>query len=180
VQDDLAEIAIRLFVERGYDEVSVDDIAEAAGMSQRTFFRYFPTKDEVLRRYRRSLRDDLVRALRDRPGTEGPVGALRSAYELTSDVGARDRATVHAISRLLVAVPELWAKDVGETVLDDAVRAELARRMGASPGDVRPAVVAAAVSGAALVGWNRWVASAGTRNPASSVVAAIDVLGLHD
>ncbi|MFC5747935.1 TetR family transcriptional regulator [Actinomadura rugatobispora] len=180
VQDEVARIAIRLFLERGYDAVSVDEIAEAAGMSQRTFFRYFPTKDEVLGRYRGSLRQGLVQALKARPEGEGPVTALRAAYEQTSRVEPGDRPRVHAVARVLVAAPDLWARDLGETVLDESVPAELGRRVGAAGGDIRPAVVAAAVSSAAIVGWNQWVRSDGSGDPAAMVVAAIDLLGLSD
>lgn len=180
VRDNVARIAIKLFLDRGYDAVSVEEIAEAAGMTQRTFFRYFSTKDEVLRRYRRSLRLELVRELEARPDDEGPVTALRAAYERTSHVEAGDRPRVHAVARVLVAASEVWAKDMGETILDESVAAELARRMGAASEDLRPAALAAAVSGAALIGWNTWVASDGTGNPAALVVSAIDVLGLAD
>jgi AcrR family transcriptional regulator len=180
VQDDVAWIAIRLFLERGYDAVSVDQIAEAAGMSQRTFFRYFPTKEEVLRRYGRSLRGSLVHALQARPEDEGPVAALRAAYAQTSHVAVGNRPRVHAVGRLLVSAPDVWAKDMGETVLDESVAAELGRRMGATHDDNRPAVIAVAVSGAALIGWQTWVRSDGAGNPADMVVAAIDLLGLTD
>ncbi|WP_372349844.1 helix-turn-helix domain-containing protein [Streptomyces sp. KL116D] len=58
VQDGIARAAIELFLEHGYDEVSVDHIAEAAGMSQRTLLPLFPRQDGVLRRYRHSLRQN--------------------------------------------------------------------------------------------------------------------------
>jgi AcrR family transcriptional regulator len=180
VQDDVARIAIRLFLERGYDTVSVDEIAEAAGMSQRTFFRYFPTKDEVLRRYRRSLQQGLIEALKARPDGEGPVTALRAAYEQTSHVEPGDRTRVHAVAQVLVAAPDLRAKDLGETILDESVPAELGRRVKAPRGAIRPAVIAAAVSSAAIVGWNEWVQSDGSSDPAAMVVGAIDLLGLSD
>ena len=51
VQAEIERVAIRLFLEHGYDAVSVEDIAAQAGMSWRTFFRYYATKDEILRRY---------------------------------------------------------------------------------------------------------------------------------
>src|SRR3954453_2531130 len=59
---DIERVAMRMFLDRGYDAVSVDDIAEAVGMSSRTFFRYYATKDEVLSSYRRGLSEALVDA----------------------------------------------------------------------------------------------------------------------
>ena len=56
-------MAIELFTARGFVEVTVDEIAEAAGISPRTFFRYFPTKAHVVLAHQRRLGDRLVRAL---------------------------------------------------------------------------------------------------------------------
>jgi len=178
VQDDVAGVAVGLFLDRGYESVSVEEIAAAAGMSERSFFRYFPTKEAVLRRYRRSLSDRLVRTFEGRPADEPPVAALRSAYVETSHVAVGDRARVHALGRLLASAADVWAKDLGETITDAAVAAELARRMRTTPGDLRPAVVAAAVSAAAATGWNSWVRSTGRQDPGAAVAGAIDMLGL--
>lgn len=60
--------AIELFLERGYNETTVQDITDAAGVSQRTFFRYFPTKDAVLLSEHRRREGDLQRFLADRAG----------------------------------------------------------------------------------------------------------------
>jgi AcrR family transcriptional regulator len=178
VQDEVAGIAVGLFLDRGYDAVSVEDIAAAAGMSERSFFRYFPTKEAVLRRYRRSLSERLVRTFKGRPADEPPVAALRSAYVETSHIAVGDRARVHALGRLLASAPDVWAKDMGETITDAAVAAELARRMGTTPDNLCPAVLAAAVSAAAATGWNRWVRSTGRQDPSAVVAGAIDMLGL--
>jgi AcrR family transcriptional regulator len=178
VQDDVAGIAVGLFLDRGYDAVSVEDIAAAAGMSERSFFRYFPTKEAVLRRYRRSLADRLVRTFERRPADEPPIAALRSAYVETSHIAVGDRARVHALGRLLASAPDVWAKEMGETITDAAVAAELARRMGTTHDNLCPAVLAAAVSGAAAIGWNSWVRSTGRQDASAVVAGAIDMLGL--
>lgn len=178
VQDDVARIAVGLFLDRGYDAVSVEEIAAAAGMSERSFFRYFATKEAVLRRYRISLAARLVRTFEGRPSDDAPLAALRSAYIETAHIPTDERPRVHALGRLLASAPDVWAKDLGETVADASVIAELGRRMGAGPADLRPAVLAAAVSAAAAIGWNSWVRSAGDEDPGSVVASAIDVLGV--
>ncbi|WP_458683501.1 TetR family transcriptional regulator [Prescottella equi] len=178
MQDDLARIAIRLFLDRGYDSVSVDQIAAAAGMSERSFFRYFPTKEAVLRRYRRSLSARLFRAFETRPHDESPLFALRRAYVESAHVPEADRPQIHSLERLLATTSEVWAKDLGETISDTAVAGELARRMALSQGDLRPNVLAAAISAAAATAWNSWAQSDGREDPGTLVAAAIDLLGL--
>lgn len=178
--DELGRIAIRLFLDRGYDAVSVEEIAAEAGMSERSFFRYFPTKEAVLRGYRGSLSKRFIRAFAARPLAETPLAALRNAYIESSHVPESERARVHALERLLVNTKDVWAKDLGETIADPAVVAELATRMGSDADDMRPAVIAAAVSAAAATGWSMWARSMGDEDPSTVVTAAIDVLALPE
>ena len=70
---EVERVALDLFAARGYESVSVDDIVAAAGTSQRTFFRYFASKDEVVLAYERYLHERFVAALRSRPASEGSV-----------------------------------------------------------------------------------------------------------
>lgn len=180
VQDDLARIAVRLFLDRGYGAVSVEEVAAAAGMSERSFFRYFPSKEAVLRRYRRSLSARFLRLFEARPNDESPLVALRGAYVESSHVPATERPRVHALERLLATTTDVWAKDLGETIADTSVVVELARRMDIDAGDLRPAVLAAAVSAAAATGWNSWACSTGEDDPSAIVASAIDLLHLSD
>jgi AcrR family transcriptional regulator len=180
MQDDLARIAIRLFLDRGYDSVSVEEVAAAAGMSERSFFRYFPTKEAVLRRYRRSLSARLLRSFKARPNEESPLTALRGAYVESSHVPEADRPRIHSLERLLATTSDVWAKDLGETIADSSVASELARRMDIADSDLRPAVLAAVVSAAAATAWNSWARSPGEGDPSAMVATAIDLLGLTD
>ena len=180
VRADIERVAMRLFLDRGYEAVSVDDIAAALGMSSRTFFRYYATKDEVLREYRRGLNDALAEAFAAQPPGTPAVAALRAAYVATSHVAAGDRDRVRALGRLLATAPAVHARTMGESLLDERLEAEFARRSRARRTDQRPAVVVAAVAAAATVAWNRWVARDDARDPAVVVAAAIDLLGLDD
>lgn len=173
---EIERIAIRLFLERGYDAVSVDDIAAEAGVSGRTFFRYYATKDEILRRFQSGLSEALLDAFSMQPDDVPALVALRSAYAATSAVAAPDHGRVRALGRLLATAPAVHARAVGEALLDDRAVREFARRSGTAPTDLRAAVVIAAVSAAAQVGWNRWVTGEDRRDPAASVIEAIDAL----
>ncbi|WP_456284360.1 TetR family transcriptional regulator [Microbacterium sp. JZ70] len=81
VRGELVEVALRLFVEQGYNEVRVDQIADAAGMSKRTFFRYFPSKDALLLGKYDKLGEDLAAALAARPADEPAWRALRRMFD---------------------------------------------------------------------------------------------------
>ena len=83
VRDEVSKKAWLLFARQGFEATTVDQIAEAAGMSRRTFFRYFAGKDElVLDRIVASGRL-VADALRDRPADEAAWPALRAAFDQT-------------------------------------------------------------------------------------------------
>src|SRR3712207_5762280 len=90
----LHEAALRLVAERGLDGVSVDDIAERADVSPRTFFNYFPSKDDAVLGLDTTAAERQAEAVRARPAGEPPLDALRAV--------ARDQAVEMAED------PELW------------------------------------------------------------------------
>jgi AcrR family transcriptional regulator len=75
----IADAAVCLFIEKGYDEATLDDIAAAAGISRRTFFHYFKSKDDILLSMQGGMGDVLAAALRDEPATKRPLQAMRDA-----------------------------------------------------------------------------------------------------
>jgi AcrR family transcriptional regulator len=178
VARDIRRTAITLFAERGFDAVSVQDIADAVGMSARTFFRYFASKDDILLDYERSLEDRLCAALRARPAAEGAVTALRAAYIETSTVAPELHDAVVARARVLLAAPALRARAHGEwTFGSREVARLLADRMGLDPAtDQRPLVIAAAMSAAAVMAWDHWLENGAAGDPSQSIAAALDLI----
>lgn len=178
VARDIRRTALALFDQRGFDAVSVADIAKAVGMSARTFFRYFASKDDILLDYERYLQGRLCAALAGRPACEGPVTALRNAYVATSTVAPEDHAAVVARARVLAAAPGLRARAHGEwTFRSREVARLLADRMGVNPAaDRRPTVLAAAMSAAAVTAWDHWLECGGTGDPSRAVAAALDLI----
>jgi AcrR family transcriptional regulator len=88
VQAELLDIAQRLFVEQGYEATTVDQIATVAGMSKRSFFRYFGSKEDlVMGKYER-LGEDLAASLAARPPQEPLWTALRRAFDYVADYSA--------------------------------------------------------------------------------------------
>src|SRR5262245_6984947 len=87
-RDALTQAAFRLFAERGYDETTLAEIAEAAGVSTRTIFAYFPSKEDILFSTIETMCDALGQALAERPAGTDALTALRdfilsSAHEKT-------------------------------------------------------------------------------------------------
>ena len=150
----IQEEAMRLFLEHGYDATTVEQIAAAAGVSHMTFFRHFPTKDDVV------VTDDydplIAELIRARPADEHPVERVRATIlQGLAAVYATDRDTILARAQLIESTPALRAR-----VLDNqrATEALFARAL-ASPGgedglEVR--VLAAACVAALITAVTRW------------------------
>ncbi|MEU5868968.1 MULTISPECIES: TetR/AcrR family transcriptional regulator [unclassified Nonomuraea] len=178
-RDEIIEAAYRLFAERGYDEVTVADIAERAEVGRTTFFRYFGDKQEVLFAGEQDWLDDLAAHHRDLRG-DGPPGlpeALAQVRELTLALCAR--ATLdpgrHVLrERLIADHPELGDRTARKQRRFAETMAEILREHGAS------AETAALAPQLALACYTAGRAVAGD-DPAAltpSVAAAFDRLGL--
>jgi AcrR family transcriptional regulator len=181
VAAEIAKAAARLFGEHGYDNVTVDEIAAAAGISARTFFRYYATKDEVLVRFQRRVYERLVRALEARPADEGAVTAMRNAYIATSSVPTAERA---AALTQYAYMPEsgLLPGRVAAQRAHEAILIEWAAvRMNVPPDDPRARTLVVTMEAAAHAAFHQWVLDRGTDDPGERVAAALDLLvdGLH-
>lgn len=111
VKAGISEVAQELFVSQGYDATTVDQIAAAAGMSRRTFFRYFASKEDVMTGRFELVADDLVIALRDRPANEPAWDSLRRAFDpLINYYRDPHRRERDAVTWLLIETnPDLFA-----------------------------------------------------------------------
>lgn len=109
VRDAAAEAALTLFAAQGYDATTIDEIATQAGMSARTFFRYFATKDELITHTFATLGDDVVTNLSLRPAHEGTWGALRRAFDVVVTRLESDAGGI-VIMRIIYDTPNLYAK----------------------------------------------------------------------
>ncbi|MBF6168269.1 TetR family transcriptional regulator [Streptomyces gardneri] len=142
--------AFRLFREQGYNETTIEQIAAAAEVSPSTFFRYFPTKEQLV------LADDLdpmmLEALRRQPRDVSPLTAFRGAVvEVFSSLPAAELAFEQERQALLYHVPELRSAIGLEIVRSiDLLANLLADHVGRSADDFEIRVAAGAVAGAAL------------------------------
>ena len=143
----LREHALRLFREQGYQATTVEQIAAAAEVSPSTFFRYFPTKEDVV------LQDDMdvrmVEAFARQPRELTPIAAVRGAMRETwNSFTPAEWEQLREGGRLSMDVPEIRARTMNEFARLINVFAEaIAGRTGRRPDDVRVRVLAGAVIG---------------------------------
>lgn len=140
-------VALRLFEERGFADVTVREIADAARVSVRTFYRYFPVKEDVLQ-VRIQLRGKLLReALSGRPPDEPPLHGLRLAI---AEVAAKlDPVLTRRWISVMRATPGVMRSVVGAVhLITNQVIAEFfGERLGQPPTALVPRVLAAAAVG---------------------------------
>jgi len=133
----LREHALRLFREQGYQATTVEQIAAAAEVSASTFFRYFPTKEDLV------LQDDMdtrmVEALERQPAGLRPVAAVRAAVrEVFSSYTEADLDLIQEIMTLTVTVPEIRARALDEFARTINVVSEALAKRSNRPADDLP------------------------------------------
>ncbi|KAA9154055.1 TetR family transcriptional regulator [Amycolatopsis acidicola] len=142
--------ALRLFVEQGYDATTVEQIAAAAEVSQSTFFRYFPTKEDTVSYDR--LDPVMLESFIAQPARLSVIGAMRAAIRETLGALPREASDLEtARQRLIFEVPALRARLVdqmqdGMEMLHDAV----ARRLDREPSDLTVQTWSGAILGVVL------------------------------
>jgi AcrR family transcriptional regulator len=152
---------LHLFATQGYDATTCEQIAAAAEVSPATFFRYFPTKEDVVLADRY---DDLIVALlHDRPAVESPIEAVRRSLAAGLEaVYATDVDIIRERLRLVLSVPALRARLYEQQRATATLLAgELAGRMGRTPDDLEVRAVAAAIAGAATSAVEAWAEQGG-------------------
>jgi AcrR family transcriptional regulator len=101
VRQEIARVAWLLFAERGYEQTTVEEIAREAGVSRRTFFRYFATKEDVAVGTSDALAEDFLAAFAARPAQEPPILAIQRALRPIVESRLADPDETDAIVRLL-------------------------------------------------------------------------------
>jgi AcrR family transcriptional regulator len=162
------EAARRLFERKGFDRVSVAEVAQAADVSEVTVFNYFPTKEDLYYGGMQFFEEQLLEAVRNRPAGESALKAFRrQVLEGARNLGDPERAEmIQRSARVVAASPDLMAR---ERDIVDRYTTELAAVLAADRGSdahgVEAVVAAAAMMGAhrALVAYTRGRVLAGRR-----------------
>ncbi|MGW7357653.1 TetR/AcrR family transcriptional regulator [Streptomyces sp. NPDC054802] len=145
----ISDAAIALFLERGFDAVSVAEVAAAADVSKPTLFRYFPTKEDLALHRFADHEDEAARVVTARPAGVAPLDALRRHFldglsRRDPVTGLNDEPGVLAFHRLLYGTPSLVARLHAYRGRSEHALAEALRGAGAGAGaDELPARLAA-------------------------------------
>jgi AcrR family transcriptional regulator len=173
----LVEAALRLFAERGFEATTVADIAEAADVSPRTFFTYFPAKEDVLFADAQDRIDRLQDALAKRAPDESLLDALRrAAREVLADPTFRAEAQ-RTHMQVIAANPALGARGLQDLLAaEQVVAAAIATDLGVDQTDLQPQVAAAAAVNALRGAFMAWFLSGASGDPQPAFDQALDLL----
>jgi AcrR family transcriptional regulator len=142
----LTRAAHELFVDRGYEETTLGEIADAAGVSTRTIFAYFPGKEDILFATVQTMLDAVAAALADRPTGTDALAALRE-FILSSEHQKTELDC--KLGELIAADPTLSShKRARIAQLQEVLAAAIADDLGVGPDDLRPQVAAASLTAA--------------------------------
>jgi len=167
---ELEQVALELFVERGFDATTVEDIAAAAGIGRRTFFRYFASKNDVVWGDFEQGLVQLELRLAASPPAQPLLDTLRRAVLAFNRFDA-DEVPWHRDRMLLILrVPALQAHSTLRYAAWRSVIAKyVGQRLGADPDALLPQLVAHSCLGAALTAYEQWLLP-----PAGDLPALLD------
>jgi mycofactocin system transcriptional regulator len=160
----IEQAALDLFARKGFEQVTIDDVAAAAGIGRRTFFRYFATKADAV------WGDFGTHVTRLEGLLAGPAGGrpvldrVCEAYVEVNDYAEADLPVLRERMRLILTEPALLAhSQLRYAEIDRAVAEHVAWRTGAAPDDLLPRLVATTTRAAATTAFEVWLADGRTR-----------------
>jgi AcrR family transcriptional regulator len=176
---DLYDAAMRLFLARGFDAVTIDDICRAADVARATFFLHFPTKDALLVEYGERATEELAARLRER--RRSAVTDLRLALDFLTDRARRDAEVVQLTVREVMARPAALAETTERTRDFVQLLGAVVRR-GQAAGELRrgvaPELAGATIAAAYLSIVAEWTRRRQRFDLRATVEQALDVI-LH-
>ena len=156
------QAALELFTRRGFDEVTSDEVADAAGISRRTFFRYFPTKADAVWGDFAAHVTRLARLLEDSPADRPVLASICAAYAEVNEYPPAEQDLLRKRLRLIFTEPALQAhSQLRYAEIDRVVAEHVARRTGGSAADLLPRLVAVSTRAAATTAFEVWLADPG-------------------
>ena len=159
----LEKAALRLFVKKGFDETTIEEIAESAGVSGRTFFRHFATKEDVLVGDQAAFRESLARGFAARPEGEPVLESVKQALLTLAREYEDDRDHLLLAAQVGGQIPSVVARGIQhQRSWEDLIANYCAQRLDVDPNtDPRPRLIAGTTVVALALSIGRWVESNG-------------------
>ncbi|HWG62716.1 MAG TPA: TetR family transcriptional regulator [Streptosporangiaceae bacterium] len=166
--------ALELYIERGFEQTTVAEIARRAGLTERTFFRHFADKREVLFAGSAGLQRFLVSAVASAPDSAAPIDAIAAALEAVAAVFEERRAYARQRQTVIAANPELQERELIKLAALASAMAEVLRRRGVTD----PAAGLTAEAGIAVfkIAFERWVSEASPQDFRQVIRDSLDEL----
>jgi AcrR family transcriptional regulator len=170
-RETIARVALELFEERGYHATTLADIAEAADVSTRTIFSYYPSKEDILFAEFPALKAAFARALDERPGGKD---ALETVRDFMLSAAHLEKGPLHGRREQIIESDETLRshKRARLAQIEELVAAAVARDLDAGEDDLRPRLVAASLVAAVAV-FDR---GAGQASAPEEIAAIVDAL----
>ena len=147
-RETIIKVALELFVERGYEETTIAEIADAAEISPRTIFAYFPTKADILFYDQPEMQQRLAQVFRDRPEGATALDALRDFIAGTLSPASEEEHNVALRRRTVIAANETLRRNQRARLapFEQLMAEAIAKDLRAGPDDIRPRMIAAALA----------------------------------
>jgi AcrR family transcriptional regulator len=170
----LEQAALELYIERGFDQTTVAEIATRAGLTERTFFRHFSDKREVLFAGASPLQKFLVSAVAGAPGSAAPIDAIAAALEAVGGLFDERRESVLRRQSVIAAHAELQERELIKLASLAAAMAVALRGRGVTD----PAAGLAAEAGIAVfrIAFERWIDDTDQRDLSHHIRESLDEL----
>ncbi|WP_407289162.1 TetR family transcriptional regulator [Streptomyces sp. BP-8] len=178
VSDELTEAALQLLALKGFDAVTIDEIVTTAGVSKRTFFRYFASKEDVVVQFLADMGTGIRAELAARPIEERPSAALQHAVSIPIAACADHSDRALRVVQLILRTPALLARFLErQAQWRDDLTAELARRLGLDPDtDLYPQLAAGMTLTAFNTVLHRWSDSGSAEDPSELTNRAFAII----
>ncbi|PRY24609.1 TetR/AcrR family transcriptional regulator [Pseudosporangium ferrugineum] len=174
---EITTAACALFVQQGFEETTVDQIVETVGISRRSFFRYFGSKEDVLLGDLSARGDAVARALAERPDGEDPWDALRAALVAAAPETFSDPVADLAIARMMHETPSLRARLFEKRRhWTDALVPLTARHIDAPDAQFTASAIVGAVLSCVDTASDAWIASEGKADMADLYDRAVTAI----
>ncbi len=165
---------MELYIERGFEQTTVAEIAKRAGLTERTFFRHFADKREVLFAGAAALKELLVSTVASAPDSVAPIDAVAAALEAAGAVFQEGRSYSRQRQTVIAANAELRERELIKLASLAAAMAETLRRRGVP--DPAAGLTAEAGIAAFRIAFERWVGEAGEQDLTELIRESLDQL----